>query len=156
MRNAINIQQRTTKMTVKTAYEQFVRIKRNQNLSEETIIFYDNVLKAFTEFYPSGNLCNEITKDTIEDYITYLRGKEPQLSSVSINSYLKGLRAILYFFMKQDYMDEFKVSLTKQEKAVKETYNEKELQALLKKPDINLYMRSGEQWKSRTALRTSQ
>jgi len=101
-----------------------------------SIDYYTAVFEIFNRFFDRENLCVDVTPYIIEDYITYLREKEPPLSSVTINTYLRGLRAMLYFFMERDYMPKFKFSLLKQDKKIKETYTEAELRLLLKKPDI--------------------
>ena len=136
MRKQIDLQKTSVRMTIDSAFEQFIRTKRNQNLSEESIYYYYNVKKFFVEFFSGKNYCSSITVDTIEDYKAYLSEKETPLSSVSINTYLRGLRAILYFFMEREYMPKFKISLIKQEKKIKETYTDAELKLLLAKPDI--------------------
>jgi integrase/recombinase XerD len=125
----------TSELTFNAGFEQFIRIKRNNNLSEHTITHYKGLVKRFTDFFNGEDYCSGITPDTIDDYITYIRESNPQISSVTINTYLRGLRTILYFFMQRDYMPEFKISLMRQEKKVKEVYTEAELQLLLKKPD---------------------
>lgn len=138
VKKPIQLQGMTTDVTVNEAFEQFVRIKQNKNLSEESIRYYKGVMRIFIMFFDfdGESYCSSITPLTVEDFLTYLREKNPPLSSVSINTYLRGLRAILYFFMEREYMSEFKVSLIKQEKKIKETYTDVELKLLLKKPNI--------------------
>ncbi|MDR1755152.1 MAG: site-specific integrase [Eubacterium sp.] len=136
MRQQINLQQISSHMTINEAFEQFIRVKKNQNVSGETIIYYEGVKKGFTNFFSGENSCIDITKRTIEDYTHFLKCKKPAISSVTVNTNLRGLRAILYFFMAQGYLEEFKISLIRQEKAVKRTYTEYELDALLKKPNL--------------------
>ena len=134
MKNVINLQRATTKVTINSVFEQFIRVKSNMNLSEDSIHFYRETLKYFTDFFSGENYCYNVTIDTVEDYIAHLKNKK--ISSVSINSYLRGLRAILYFFMEREYMPKFKVKLIRQEKKVKNTYTDAELKLLLAKPDI--------------------
>lgn len=137
MKKTVKFGQMTTEVTLESAFNQFLRSKRNANLSARTIEYYGIIFDIFTKFVDKENYCSSITRDIIDDFITYLREeKERPLSSVTINSYLRGLRAMLYFFMERDYMYEFKISLMKEEKKVKETYTEAELLLLLKKPDI--------------------
>jgi len=134
MKSVINLQRSTSGVTINSAFEQFVRVKRNMNLSEQSIECYQDALKYFTIFFDGKNYCDDITPDIIENYVTHLRGKD--ISSVSVNTYLRGLRAILYFFMEREYMSKFKVRLIRQEKKVKNTYTDAELKLLLAKPNI--------------------
>jgi integrase/recombinase XerD len=122
-------------VTFKFAFEQFVRIKRNNNVSKHTITHYESTLHVFNQFFDEDNYCSDITPDTIEDYKEYLRTKEEPLASATINSYISGLRTVLYFFMKHEYMSKFQISLTKKDTPLVKTYTETELKILLKKPD---------------------
>lgn len=58
------------------------------------------------------------------------------MKDTTINTYLRAVRAILYYAMEQDYLPRFKLELIKAEKQIKETYTDDELARLLKKPDI--------------------
>jgi len=134
VKGIINLHRVTSKVTVSEAFEQFVRVKRNMNLSEESIKYYQDMMKYFTDFFDCEKHCYDVTLDVVEDYITHLKSRD--ISSVSVNTYLRGLRAVLYFFMERDYMPKFKVKLIKQEKKVKNTYTDAELKLLLAKPDV--------------------
>jgi integrase/recombinase XerD len=134
MKGIIQLQRSTANVTINSAFEQFIRVKRNMNLSEESIHFYHDSIRYFTDFSSNKKHCYDITSDDIEDYIAYQKSKN--ISSVTVNSYLRGLRAILYFFMEREYMPKFKIKLIKQEKKVKDTYTDAELKLLLAKPNI--------------------
>jgi integrase/recombinase XerD len=134
MKNVINLQGATAKVTINTGFEQFVRVKRNMNLSERSIKCYQDAIKYFTEFFSGENYCFDVTPDVVEAYVAHLKNRD--ISSVSVNTYIRGLRTVLYFFMERDYMPKFKVKLIRQEKKVKNTYTEAELRLLLAKPDV--------------------
>jgi integrase/recombinase XerD len=53
-----------------------------------------------------------------------------------MNTYLRALRTLLYYFMAEGYTREFKIGLAKEEKSIKETYTEEELEKLLCKPNV--------------------
>src|SRR5690606_38522819 len=76
-----------------------------------------------------------ITKDVVGDYILYLK-EDDNINDVTINTYLRGLRAILYYFMRLGYMDNFKIQLIKAEKKAKQVYTDEELEILLTKPNM--------------------
>ena len=123
-------------VTINSAFEQFLKIKRNNGLSEHTLEYYFYSMKHFSQFFNGENFCSSITSRTIEDYIAFLREKERALSNISVNTYLRSIRTIIYFFMERDYTQEFRIKLIKQEKKIKETYTTAELEILLKKPDV--------------------
>jgi len=134
MKEIIQLQKSSANVTINSAFEQFVRVKRNMNLSERSIENYQCTIRYFTDFFSGENYCDDITPDVIENYVTHMKSRD--ITSVSVNTYLRGLRTILYFFMEREYMPKFKVRLIKQEKKVKNTYTDAELKLLLAKPDI--------------------
>ena len=121
--------------TLNNAFEEFHTFKKISNLSKESIIFYENKFKIFGMFHNTAQPCESVTKETIYKYIEYLQNKGT-VNDVTINSYLRGLRVIFYFFMELGYMPKFKISLIKCDKELKETYTTEELERLLKKPDV--------------------
>jgi integrase/recombinase XerD len=122
--------------TLQQAYEEYIRIKRVNNISKKTLQNYEAIYTYFTEYANTNTPCNEINHDTVVSYIEYLQKTRPKLSKISVNSYLRAIRTFLYFCMEQDYMSRFKITLIKTEKPLKEAYTEAELEKLLKKPDI--------------------
>jgi integrase/recombinase XerD len=134
MKGIIDLQRSTANVTINSAFEQFIRVKSNMNLSEASIRYYNDAIRYFTDFFCDKKYCCDITLDVVEDYIAYQKSKN--ITSVSVNSYLRGLRAILYFFMEREYMPKFKIKLIRQEKKVKNVYTDVELKLLLAKPNI--------------------
>jgi len=50
MKGLISLQRSTSDATINSAFEQFVRVKRNMNLSEASIFFYQCAIKYFPKF----------------------------------------------------------------------------------------------------------
>jgi len=86
-------------------------------------------------FYDTTLPCESVTKETIYKYIEHLQNKGT-VNDVTINSYLRGIRVIFYYFMEMGYMPKFSIRLIKCDKEIKETYTTEELDRLLKKPDV--------------------
>ncbi len=122
-----------SKKTIDDAFMDFMKFCRVKNLADATLFFYEKSWEKFKEFY-NGDLEN-ITSDVIDDYILYLK-KNTDCKDISINTHLRGIRAILYYFMEMGHIEEFKISMLKAEKKVKETYTDRELKLLLEKPDV--------------------
>jgi len=116
--------------------EEVMRFKRLHNLSPQTIRYYEDCGKYFTEFYGAEGVCADIAEDTYYNYIEYLHQNKPGLKPSTLRSYLTGLRAILYYGMKKGYIKEFLVQLPKIDEVVKQTYTDQEVALLLKKPDM--------------------
>jgi integrase/recombinase XerD len=128
--------QPATVNTLKTGYEKFSQRKRVENLSADTLSYYDDSYKLFTGYISDATPCAQITNDTVLEFIAYLRERNPEIRDTSINAYLRGVRVILYYFMEEGFTPNFKIKLIKAEKKIKETYSVAELDRLLKKPNV--------------------
>lgn len=123
-------------LTIEEVFELFIRKCRVKNLTELSIISYRKKIIHFYEFYDNNNPITDINKDMIDDYILWLR-ENTKANDITINSYLRSLRAFCYYAMDCKYIPSFKINLIKAEKKIKETYTQEELTLLLKKPNIN-------------------
>jgi len=124
----------TNEKMFKEAFDDFIRHKKINNLSSDSIHYYESSYKTFCEFHDPTLPCNTITQNVVERYTEFLQNKN--IVDVTVNSYLRGLRAILYFFMERGYLQEFKIKLIRFNKKIKETYTNEELDILLKKPNL--------------------
>ncbi len=122
--------------TLNEAFLLFERKCKVNNLSVNTINTYKIAYKIFTDFISGDTLVSAISHDTVDDFIMYLRENQ-NINNISVNSYLRNMRVILYYFMECNWMESFRIKMTRVEKKIKETYTDDELQRLLVKPDIN-------------------
>lgn len=122
-------------LSVESAYELFIRKCRINNLSQATITSYNNKVIPFVEFCNSGEI-SAVTVDTVDAFTDMLK-KEHNVNDVSVVSYLRSVRAFLYYCMECNYMTSFKIHLPKCNKEIKEIYTDEQLEKLLKKPDTN-------------------
>lgn len=122
--------------TLDNVFKEFYQIKKIQQMADKTLYDYKYAYELFSDFVGGNMLCSDISQKVIYDFIEHLQKKNPDIRATSINSYLRGIRAFLYFCMEQDYIKSFKISLIREEKKLKETYTEAELERLLKKPNI--------------------
>ena len=127
--------QPSTEKTLAEAFEQFIQTRRVLNASEETIKYYRREFRYFLAFFGEGRRCAEVNSGTFIDYLEYLREEKPDLSQRTVQTYIKGLRAIFYYFMQNEWMEEFKITLPRAEETIKEVYTDYEVQQLIKKPD---------------------
>ena len=123
-------------LTINEAFELFIRKCKIKNLTDLSIFSYESKMVHFYEFMDKNEPITAVTKDTIDDYILWLR-ENTEANDITINSYLRSVRAFLYYCMECNYIPTFKISLIKAEKKIKETYTDEELARLLEKPDIN-------------------
>ena len=122
-------------LSVESAYELFIRKCRVKNLSKATITSYNNKVIPFVEFCQGGEI-SAVTVDTVDAFTDMLK-KEHNVNDVSVVSYLRSVRAFLYYCMECNYTTSFKIHLPKCNKEIKEIYTDEQLEKLLKKPDTN-------------------
>ena len=126
---------RNEEITVDEAFDLFIRKAVVRNLSKNTIRVYGYHFDAFCKYVDKNSLIREVVAETVDGFILYLK-ESSEANDITINSYLRTIRTFLYYCMENGYMQQFKISMIKAEKKVKETYTEQELEKLLKKPDI--------------------
>lgn len=114
--------------------ELFIKKCKVKNLSEATIISYQDKIKKLIGFLGSDYPVEKITENTVDDFVLYLR--EQGLKETTVNTYLRNIRTIFYYLMENGKMQHFTIHLTKTDEAIKETYTEQELRKLLKKPNM--------------------
>lgn len=83
------------------------------------------VSNIFGEFIDIEQPCNCVKFDVIINYIVHLRNNK-KVSEITINSYLRGIRAFLYYCMEHGCIMHFKIQLLKTEKNIKPTYTDNE------------------------------
>jgi len=121
-------------ITLTDCFNQFIAYCKVKNLSEATILYYTESFRSFKTFHKDESL-KSINQKLIDDYNLHLQDL-PNISEVSVNTRLRGLRAIFNYMSKIDVIPPVKIILIKAEKKVKETFTEKQLEVLLKKPNV--------------------
>lgn len=120
--------------SIKMAFEQFQKQNQLKNLSQGTVDFYSSKARHFFNFLKGTDQpIDSITEETVVDYIFHL--KEKQLHDTTINTYLRMVRAFLYWCMDKGYLERFSIQLIRADNPIKETYTSDELERLLKTPD---------------------
>ena len=123
-------------LSFQEAFDLFIRKCKIKNLTDLSISSYEKKMVHFYEFIDKSEPITAVTKDTVDDYILWLR-ENTDANDITINSYLRSVRAFLYFCMEDKYIPTFKIQLIKAEKKIKETYTDDELVRLLEKPDVD-------------------
>ncbi len=123
-------------LSIEEAFELFIRKCKIKNLTDLSISSYEKKMVHFYQFVEKSDSITAITSDTVDDYILWLR-ENTEANDITINSYLRSVRAFLYFCMENKYIPTFRIQLIKAEKKIKETYTDEELIRLLEKPDVD-------------------
>lgn len=93
---------------------------------------YSHTFEQLLDFVGEDATGKDIFEKTIIDFVDELRKRD--IRPASINHYLRGIRAFLYWCMDSDYVQSFKIMLMREQEPVKETYTPEELQVLLREP----------------------
>lgn len=118
--------------------EEFIADCKIRNLAKATIGIYEEDFDYFIKFvnanYPQMDIEKELTKDVVNKYIMEMKEKELKTSTINIR--LRSIRCVLYYFMKNGYISQFKIEQTKEEKGIPQLYTKEEIKKLLKKPNL--------------------
>lgn len=132
----IQLQKQQDKKTFEEGYKEFILNCQVKGLSPYTIKFYNNVVRIWSSLYdPEKQYINTIDQSTVNTFIMFLQNEMDE-NDITINTNLRGIKAVLYYFIQLGYMQEFKIPKLKATKEIIETYTDKEIGILLKKPDI--------------------
>lgn len=121
--------------TFEDGFEEFILNCRARNLREGTIRHYRDAYRQIIKYLSEDLLLSDINKKTFEKFIIEV-SKNHEVKSQTLNTYARDLKTILYFFMKQEYVNTFRIELPKVDKKPIETYTDEELAILLKKPNL--------------------
>jgi len=114
--------------------QEFLNILKIRGRSQQTITSYTYHNKYFMEFL-GDKYCEDITLDTLDDYILYMRGVKEIKNGTTINSYLRNISPILKYAMKKGYiLEDFLIPSVKEQETFKAIYTAEELDKLLSKP----------------------
>ena len=131
------IQMRRNVLSLEEGEKEFLISCKVRNLAEATIKSYkecfDFFVKYMNDTYENIDMYNDITQDTISNYI--LDMKASKLKDSTINIRLRSIRVVLYYFMDNDYINNFKIETIKETEKFPELYTDTEVAILLKKPD---------------------
>lgn len=121
-------------ITIADGQEDYIKDCKVRNLSAGTIKHWKDTFTNMSHYISLDSLISELNENTMSEFI--LAHKEKGLSDMSLYSYCRDLRTLMYFFMEQGWLREFKIEVPKCSRTPVETYTDDELRILLKKPDI--------------------
>ena len=124
----------TKGLTFEEGCNKYLEYCRQRNLRQGTINHYRQSYVQFFKFFDPDTPIEEIDEDAYKRYVLYLRSTLN--NDVSINSYLRDFITTMHYLMNEGYIQSYKMQAIKVDKSHIETYNEQELQLLLKKPNI--------------------
>ena len=134
MRRKLTIRKENN-MTFEDGCDEFLNSCKARNLREGTLKHYRESIHSINRFISPDTPINTFDKDTVGNFVIKCKDSL-DVSDTTIYTYARDLKTLMYFFMKMDYIDSFKIHLPMFDKEPIETYTDAELRILLKKPDL--------------------
>lgn len=127
-------------ISLENAFIDFIREKKINNLSEYSIIAYENCYKKLLSFIGENLLCKDITEKVIQDW-TFEMLENEDIKHITINYYLRNSKVFLNWCMDRGYIEDFKIKLLKGQEETIKVFTDEEVKLLLEKPkDINNFV----------------
>ena len=127
---------------IDTVYARFIVYQYSNGNSEATVKFYERFYKKLEAFCNKtygelGGMENCPINMIKDDIFRYAFVKSlGDVNVQTVNSYLRGYRALGNFAVKEGYLDNFRCPIKEVAPEVKEVYTEAELKKLLVKPPV--------------------
>ncbi|WP_373230396.1 tyrosine-type recombinase/integrase [Cohnella sp.] len=133
------------KLTFGIAVDLFIKDRKSENLSPETLQFYRDKLRKLQQLLDKqgkSTYPQEISsKEIKENGILYMM-EEEELQISTIHTYLRGWKAFFNFLVRDEYLSVSpfkKVKMPKFRRKIIQTFDEDQLVALLEQPKKNTF-----------------
>lgn len=126
------VEKRSEKLTIQEAYSMFNSEKIASGMRKDAYYYELRLMCQRLDISLDCNL-GHLGKQTIERYIFYLR--DTNHSPGSINHDLRSIRVFLYWCMRNNYIENFKISLVKAQETMPKHLTREELNVILKCPN---------------------
>lgn len=127
---------KTTNKTFGDGCQEYILHCKARNFREGTLRHYREASNGLYRIFPADTPIKNFNKNSIDEFI--LKFKERYtVKDITLFTYCRDLKTFLNYFMKMEYIEQFKISLPKVDKEPIETYTDWEITQLLKKPDMN-------------------
>lgn len=116
-------------VTLEECFADYMAKCRARNLSDKTLEIYEVRFSIFQKYLNGKELKPyEIDQDVIDSFILYLQKRG--CNDITVQSYIRDIRAFFYYLMNNGFTPEYKIKLPKADKKIKETYTDEELKML--------------------------
>lgn len=113
-------------------FDEYQVRNRVRNLSPATLKGYQETYNRFSAFFGQDIECHTVSIKVVEVFIAKLM--DDGIKSASINHYLRSIRSFLYWCMSEEYVQQFKIRLVKEQETIKKTYSDEQIRLLIREP----------------------
>lgn len=119
--------------TIEESFRNFLVTRKTKGVADKTLTTYESQFKAIARHLDVTMDIGTLQTEDLDQMISSMR--DSGLAANSINSYTRVLKSF-FSWCNMEGLTQINISLYKAEETIKETYTDKELEVLLKKPDI--------------------
>lgn len=121
--------------TLEQGCEEYIVDCKARNLRDGTIKHYRDAFRQIFKYVDKDMNIKDMSRETFAEFVIALR-ENPAVNEMSIYTYCRDFKTVMYFFMEQGWLERFKIKLAKTDKQPIETYSDSDLRKLLKKPNL--------------------
>jgi len=125
----------TNDVTFEQGFNEYIENCKARNLRQATIHHYVESSNQLYKFMPRESLVKDMSAQTFDDYVIFLK-EHNHVNDITLQTYSRDLKVLLYFFQEQGYLPHFKVRNIKADHKPIEVYTDEELAKLLKRPNL--------------------
>ena len=122
-------------MTFRDGCEAYLHDCLTRNLRDGTIKHYKDTIVQLTKYVDPDMLIMDMDNTTFNEVVVQLRANK-DINDMSLYSYLRDLKTLMYFFMRKEWLEQFVITVPKADKQPIECYTDAELRLLLAKPKM--------------------
>ena len=120
-------------VSMEETFDDFLLLKKSMGLSDKTLITYKQHLSAIKKHLPIEKPIEELERHDLEIMISSMR--DIGLSANSIQSYTRTLKTF-FTWCNEEGITNLNLSRYRAQETIKDTYTDRELELLLKKPNM--------------------
>ena len=125
--------QMKTSETISEIFDNFIMTRKAKGLSDKTVSSYQSHFKSMKNHLDVNVPIDDLTRADLESMVASMR--DSGLAANSISSYVRVLKTFLSWCNDEE-ITQVNMPRYKSEETIKETYTDKELERLLKKPNM--------------------
>ncbi len=122
-------------ITFKEGVEEYLIDCKRRNLRKDTLRHYRESYKSITRIIDENIYIKDLNINSVGEFVVKCKEKF-NINDQTLHTYTRDLKTWMYYWMRQEYIPNFKIKLPKVDKKNIEPYTDEELKKLLKKPDL--------------------